>query len=167
MAWHSFRFRFVYNGNCSAGRIEIAVLDEFPVNRRPLPRTIAKVTRPLAEATTSITGGSRSLIGTPQYMSPEQAACGPIDARTDLYAMGIIAFEALTGSVPFATEEILDLVELVLQGQFLRPSEIAPVPEGFDAWFAKAAARDPKDRFGSARELVAALHEALGVAPER
>jgi hypothetical protein len=46
MAWHSFRFRFVYNGNCSAGRIEIAVLDEFPVNRRPLPRTIAKVTRP-------------------------------------------------------------------------------------------------------------------------
>jgi hypothetical protein len=32
MAWHSFRFRFVYNGNCSAGRIEIAVLDEFPVN---------------------------------------------------------------------------------------------------------------------------------------
>jgi serine/threonine protein kinase len=127
---------------------------------------IAKITGPRAETSTSITG-ARTLIGTPQYMSPEQASCGDVDFRTDLYAMGILAFECLTGGLPFQTEDVLELIDRVVEGKLMRPSEIAPVPEPFDAWFAKATCLDPAGRFGSARELVAALQQALLVDEER
>jgi eukaryotic-like serine/threonine-protein kinase len=126
---------------------------------------IAKVTSAASGLSTSITA-SKLLMGTPEYMSPEQASFGDVDYRTDLYALGIIAFECLTGKTPFLTEDVIELLDQVAKGQLLVPSDIAPLPPAFDAWFARATCHDPAGRFSTGKELAAALHEALGVAPE-
>ncbi len=126
---------------------------------------IAKVTSAASGLSTSITA-SKLLMGTPEYMSPEQASFGEVDYRTDLYAMGIVAFECLTGRTPFLTEDVIELLDQVAEGQLLMPSDIAPLPPAFDAWFAKATRHDPAGRFSTGKELAVALREALGVPPE-
>lgn len=104
-----------------------------------------------------------SLLGTPYYMSPEQAQGNKeIDHRSDLWALGVIAFECLTGVRPFNSEGLGDLVIQICIRDIPVPSQRAQVPVQFDEWFARAVARDPADRFQSARELSEALREALG-----
>ncbi len=116
---------------------------------------------------TSLSGDSHtrtgSLLGTPYYMSPEQAQGNKaVDHRSDLWALGVITFECLTGKRPFTSEGLGDLVLQICIRDLPVPSEQAPVPIGFDAWFAKAVQREPDDRFQSAKELADALREALG-----
>ena len=104
-----------------------------------------------------------SILGTPYYMSPEQAQGNKtVDHRSDLWAMGVIAFECLTGKRPFYSDGLGDLVLQICIRDIPVPSEISSVPVGFDAWFARAVARDPEVRFQSARELSEALREVLG-----
>ncbi|MBI4951395.1 MAG: serine/threonine protein kinase, partial [Myxococcales bacterium] len=103
-----------------------------------------------------------TLLGTPYYMSPEQAVGDKgIDARTDLWAMGVITFECLVGRRPFQSDSLGELVLQICTKTPPVPSRLAPVPAGFDAWFARAIEREPGDRFQSAKELVAALREVL------
>ena len=116
---------------------------------------------------TSLSGDSHtrtgSLLGTPYYMSPEQAQGNKaVDHRSDLWALGVIAFECLTGKRPFASEGLGDLVLQICIRDLPVPSALAPVPIGFDGWFAKAVQREPDDRFQSAKELTDALRDALG-----
>jgi serine/threonine-protein kinase len=104
-----------------------------------------------------------SLLGTPYYMSPEQAQGNKdVDFRSDLWALGVIAFECLTGQRPFESEGLGDLVLQICVRDMPVPSELAPLPPEFDAWFMHACARDPEERFQSAREMAEALREALG-----
>jgi serine/threonine-protein kinase len=113
------------------------------------------------EGTRTRTG---SILGTPYYMSPEQAQGNKtVDHRSDLWALGVIAFECITGKRPFYSDGLGDLVLQICIRDMPIPSEHASVPLGFDAWFAKAVARDPEQRFQSARELSDALREVLGV----
>jgi serine/threonine-protein kinase len=113
------------------------------------------------EGTRTRTG---SILGTPYYMSPEQAQGNKaVDSRSDLWSLGVIAFECLTGQRPFYSDGLGDLVLTICVRDMPVPSDVAPVPLGFDAWFAKACARDPEQRFQTARELTDALREALGV----
>jgi eukaryotic-like serine/threonine-protein kinase len=121
---------------------------------------IVKITLPPAERSTSTTLVG-SLLGTPEYMSPEQASGDSVDWRTDLYAMGIVAAECVTGQVPFRTEDPGEVIYLAARGDLLRPSEIAEVPPRFDAWFAQSTARDPAQRFASAKDQIDALREVL------
>jgi len=111
-----------------------------------------------------------AMLGTPYYMSPEQAQGNKqIDARSDLWALGVIAFECLTGQRPFESDALGDLLMQIMVKPLPRASEIAPeLPRDFDAWFQKACARDPNERFGSAKELSDALAKALnaGVSTE-
>jgi serine/threonine-protein kinase len=101
-----------------------------------------------------------SLVGTPYYMSPEQAQGNKtVDHRSDLWALGVIAFEMLTGKRPFDSDALGDLVLCICVRDIPIPSQCGPVPAGFDAWFARAVARDPEQRFQSARELALALLE--------
>jgi serine/threonine protein kinase len=105
-----------------------------------------------------------SLLGTPYYMSPEQAQGNKtVDHRTDLWALGVIAFECITGKRPFESEGLGDLVLQICVRPLPMPSELVPVPDGLDAWFAKACAREPADRFDSAREMVDALRAVVGL----
>jgi serine/threonine-protein kinase len=125
---------------------------------------VAKVERhALEEGTRTRTG---SILGTPFYMSPEQAQGNrTVDSRTDLWAMGVIAFECLTGKRPFYSDGLGDLVLAICVRDIPQPSSIASVPIGFDAWWNRAVARDPEKRFQSAKELTDALREALGLEP--
>ena len=112
------------------------------------------------EGTRTRTG---SILGTPYYMSPEQAQGNKtVDHRSDLWSLGVIAFECLTGKRPFYSDGLGDLVLQICIRDIPVPSEIGSVPIGFDAWFARAVARDPEARFQSARELTEALREVLG-----
>lgn len=103
-----------------------------------------------------------SLLGTPYYMSPEQALGNKqVDYRSDLWSMGVIAFEMLTGKRPFYSEGLGDLVVQITVRPLPVPSEFAPVPPRFDAWFAEVMSRDPEARPGSAREVVESLRSVL------
>jgi serine/threonine-protein kinase len=108
-----------------------------------------------------------TVMGTPYYMSPEQiTGAKGLDYRTDLWALGVIACECLTGKQPFEGETLGQLVLAICTVQPPLPSSLAPVPDGFDAWFARATHRDIAARFQSARELSEALRQlASGAAP--
>jgi serine/threonine protein kinase len=104
-----------------------------------------------------------SILGTPYYMSPEQAQGNKtVDHRSDLWSLGVIAFECVTGKRPFYSDGLGDLVLQICIRDIPVPSDFGSVPLGFDAWFARAVARDPEARFQSARELTDALREVLG-----
>ncbi len=105
-------------------------------------------------------------LGTPHYMSPEQAACEPVDARSDVYALGTVLFEALTGQTAFPGSTRDEVFERVRRDPPPRASShVRGVPAGVDAVLVKAMAKRPADRFGSARELWEALHGAYLQAP--
>jgi serine/threonine protein kinase len=123
---------------------------------------VAKVERhALSEGTRTRTG---SILGTPFYMSPEQAQGNrTVDSRSDLWSMGVIAYECLTGKRPFYSDGLGDLVLAICVREIPLPSAIASVPIGFDAWWNRAVARDPEKRFQTAKELTDALRDALGL----
>jgi eukaryotic-like serine/threonine-protein kinase len=98
-----------------------------------------------------------SVFGTPYYMSPEQLRGREVDHRTDLWSLGVIAYECMTGVVPFQASTVPELTRLICQEPIPVPSSRGPVPPGFDEWFAKAACRDLDARFQTARELVRQL----------
>lgn len=103
------------------------------------------------------------LLGTPAYMSAEQAAGRPVDHRTDLWALAVIAFECLTGTLPFIGDDLPDLLHAIHDGPIPVPSRLGRVPPGFDAWFARGVARPVRDRFHSAREMAAELRQLCGL----
>ena len=111
-----------------------------------------------------------ALMGTLHYMSPEQAeGAKSVDFRADIWAMGVIAFECLVGQRPFVAETLGSLVLEICSRPMPVPSKLGSVPKGFDAWFAKACARDPAARFASARDAAAELRricQARGSAAE-
>jgi CheY-like chemotaxis protein len=101
--------------------------------------------------------GSGSLVGTVAYMSPEQAAGGRTDARTDVWSLGVMLYEALTGERPFRGDtpgEVLDRIRTAEPDL----SSLGPeVPPGVTAVLRRALTRDPEERFADGRELLDAL----------
>jgi serine/threonine-protein kinase len=113
------------------------------------------------EGTRTRTG---SILGTPYYMSPEQAQGNKtVDYRSDLWSLGVIAFECIVGKRPFFSDGLGDLVLTICVRDLPVPSDTAPVPLGFDKWFSRACNREPGQRFQSARELTEGLRDALGI----
>ncbi len=107
-----------------------------------------------------------SLLGTPYYMSPEQARGKEIDHRSDLWSLGVIAFQCLTGAPPFESEALGELMGLILYEELPTVTERKPaLPATLDDWWARAAARDRDARFGSAKELADSLGAALDIEP--
>jgi serine/threonine-protein kinase len=107
-------------------------------------------------------------VGTVAYMSPEQMCGGTVGPTSDVWALGAVAFEALTGTSPFdggnvAATSVRVTVTPLPRASMLRPG----LPPGIDAWFATACARDPAQRFQSAKELGDALYLASGGAAAR
>lgn len=105
-----------------------------------------------------------SILGTPFYMSPEQArGLRSVDARSDLWSLGVIGFQCMTGQVPFNGEALGDLLVKICTGDPPVPSSLRPElgPE-VDAWVRRALAREPEQRFQSAREMADALSAAAG-----
>jgi len=102
------------------------------------------------------------LVGTPLYMSPEQArGTKEIDGRSDLWSLAVIAYQCLTGDLPFVSDGLGELLGKIMFDPIPVPSQVLPsLPPEVDAWWLKAASRDPAARFQTAKEL----SDALGVA---
>jgi len=100
----------------------------------------------------------------PRYVSPEQVlgTC-TLDARSDLWSMAVIAFECVTGELPFVGATMGDRLVQICTGEARVPSQIRRVPPGFDTWFARGVRKAPGDRWSSALQMADALSAVLGV----
>jgi serine/threonine protein kinase len=112
-------------------------------------------------STTELTQTGTTL-GTPSYMSPEQLSGEELDGRTDLYALGVIAFRMLTGEKPFQSEEVATLICKIMNGDMVDPVRINPLlPQACRKVLSKALARHRNKRYESGKQLVAALKKVL------
>ena len=111
-----------------------------------------------------------SIIGTAQYLSPEQARGAPVDQTSDLYSVGVVLYEMLTGQVPFTGDTPLEIAMKHLSEIPRPPSELRPeVPHDLDSVVLRALAKDPAERYQSAEEMdadLARVAEGLPVDPE-
>jgi serine/threonine-protein kinase len=101
-----------------------------------------------------------AVFGTPAYMAPEQCAGAPVDARGDVYSMGVILFELFTGTWPFVEETRMAMYQAHLTRKPPRLSEAAEgktFPEELERLVARALEKQAKDRFQNAGEMLAAL----------
>jgi serine/threonine-protein kinase len=97
------------------------------------------------------------VVGTPGYMSPEQALREPLDARSDVYALGVIVYRLVTGAPAVVPGELAAMLHEVVYRVPLRPGRLADVPLQVEEVLAIAMAKRPADRFASAGELAEAL----------
>ncbi|MEP7356248.1 MAG: SUMF1/EgtB/PvdO family nonheme iron enzyme, partial [Anaerolineales bacterium] len=112
-----------------------------------------------------ITNSGLEMIGTPHYMSPEQARGQPVDGRSDLYSLGVLLFQMLTGRVPFDGDSTVGIVMKHINAPVPDVTESWPtLPPALNAVVAKAMSKQPEDRYQTAQALTAAVAEALGTA---
>ncbi|RME50359.1 MAG: serine/threonine protein kinase [Deltaproteobacteria bacterium] len=98
------------------------------------------------------------VMGTPEYLAPEMAGAGPVDARADLYALGVTLYEAAAGVLPFQGNDPLETMRMHLEVPPPPLRSIAPeLPEGFERVLAKALEKDPGRRFQTAEAFIEAL----------
>lgn len=117
------------------------------------------VARAAQESPLTMTG---ALVGTPQYMSPEQAQGEKLDHRTDIYSLGVVAYELLTGRAPFgATTPHAVLHQLIYDPPPPIRSRRPDLPETVDGVMARVLAKEPGERYDAARSFVDALEQAL------
>jgi serine/threonine protein kinase len=103
-----------------------------------------------------------SVMGTPTYMAPEQWRSEPVDARTDVYALGVIVYQMLLGQVPFSSETPHGLMYQHLDSDPPSPRTIKPgLPLGIEPVIRKALAKNPNERYASAGDLARDLENAL------
>jgi serine/threonine-protein kinase len=123
----------------------------------------------IARSGTSQMTEAGSIVGTAQYLSPEQARGAPVDPRSDLYSLGIVLYEMLTGKVPFTGDTPVEIAMKHLSQVPDPPSKLRPnIPHDLDAIVMRALAKDPEQRYSSAEEMDADLARvARGVAVSR
>ena len=105
----------------------------------------------------------RVVLGTPEYMSPEQASGAPVDSRSDLYSLGVIAYELLLGRLPFDADSPVGFIGKHIVDPPLSFDEALPghgLSPALESFVLKALEKDPQERFQTADEMLRALEEA-------
>jgi eukaryotic-like serine/threonine-protein kinase len=116
----------------------------------------------IARAGTSEMTETGSIMGTAQYLSPEQAQGHPVDARSDLYSIGIVLYELLTGQLPFDADSPVTIALKQVSEEPVSPMRLNPaVSPALDAVVMRALRKDPAQRFQDADAFIAALESAL------
>jgi serine/threonine-protein kinase len=101
------------------------------------------------------------VLGTPEFMSPEQIRGKPLDGRSDVYALGVLAFELFSGQLPFPGKSAQETMIARLRGQPIKLRQVKPdIPAKVEAIISQALAMDPAQRFGSMSEMAHALENA-------
>lgn len=117
------------------------------------------IARAISQATITHTG---SVLGSVHYLSPEQAKGGYTSEKSDLYSLGVVLYEMVTGSLPFSGESPISVVLKHLQENFIYPREIDPtIPQSVENIIIKALVKDPNKRYASANEMLKDLDTAL------
>jgi len=122
-----------------------------------------------ADAVTGMTQ-SGEMLGTPRYMAPEQVEAKSVDARTDIYALGLIFYEMVTGDVPFTAETTLQLMYKRAHETPPPPNTVVPdIPQWLNNVIAKCLECDPARRYQSARDILTDLENERGpeIAPQK
>ena len=120
----------------------------------------------IARAGTSQMTETGSIVGTAQYLSPEQARGGEVDQRSDLYSLGVVLYELLTGRTPFEGDTPVEIAMKHLSAMPQAPSELRrDIPHELDLVVLRALAKDPEDRYQSADEMEADLDRVARGAP--
>ena len=102
-----------------------------------------------------------AIVGTMQYLSPEQAEGHPVDRRADLYSAGIVLYELLTGQVPFDGEAPISIAIKQINERPVPPRQLEPgIPPALEAVVLRALEKDPARRYQNAEEFIAALEQA-------
>jgi serine/threonine-protein kinase len=103
------------------------------------------------------------LMGTPAYMSPEQAQGARVDERSDIYSLGVILYEIATGRIPFEGDTPVAIIMKLISGSWPLPTTVNPaLPEAVEQVILKAMSKDPADRYQTATDMAQALRQALG-----
>ncbi len=120
----------------------------------------------IARAGTSQMTETGSIVGTAQYLSPEQARGGEVDQRSDLYSLGVVLYELLTGKTPFEGDTPVEIAMKHLSATPQTPSELRPdIPPELDMVILRALAKNPDDRYQSADEMEGDLDRVARGAP--
>jgi serine/threonine-protein kinase len=151
--------REILSALAEAHRHEIVHRDIKPHNVIVSPDWNVKVTDfGIARSGASQMTEAGSIVGTAQYLSPEQARGKPVDQRSDLYSLGIVLYEMLTGRVPFTGDAAVEIAMKHLDTIPDPPSKLRPeVSHDLDAVVMRALAKDPAERYASADEMDADL----------
>src|SRR5664280_1296452 len=131
---------------------------------RVLDFGLAKVTERQMRPGSLILTQEGMVFGTPEFMSPEQAQGRELDARSDIYSLAVILYEAITGKLPFNAQTPMEYIQKHVLERPIPLSERAPelsLPVGLEAVVAKALAKKPDERWQSAAEFATALHGVL------
>jgi serine/threonine-protein kinase len=106
-----------------------------------------------------------SLLGTPSYMSPEQAMGESLDSRSDIFSLGVVAFEMLSGEQPFPGNNVTSILYKLVHADPVRPPNLEVLGLLPDKWhqvFSKVLSKNPSDRYGTGAEFVSELELCLG-----
>jgi serine/threonine protein kinase len=152
-------------GGSASGPL-VAKLVDFGISRR-LPRSSEGTAAALPEGSTARLTRPGTTVGTPLYMAPELVRALPtVDERSDLYAVGVILYEALTGRAPYQHDDLQALLALMAAGGAAPVSVLRPdLPVALSDLIMRAIASDPAARFVSADELAAALRDVAEAIP--
>ncbi len=119
----------------------------------------------IVESSVNLTA-SGSLVGTPAYMSPEQGSGQKVDARSDIYALGVILYELVTGRVPYKAETPVAVIFKHIQDPLPSARELNPeLPEAIERIILKALSKSPEDRYQTAGDMVHAIQAAISDVP--
>ncbi|MDO4393117.1 MAG: Stk1 family PASTA domain-containing Ser/Thr kinase [Bacillota bacterium] len=136
--------------------------DVKPHNVMITPNGTAKITDfGIAKAVNSATivDNTEGIIGSVHYFSPEQARGGYVDEKSDIYSLGIVMYEMLTGRVPFDGDNPVNIALMHINGEIVPPSKLVPgVPPALEHIILKCTDKYPVNRYASADELIEALN---------